>query len=103
MRESSTKRGYGYAWQQARKGFLKSHCYCAICLKKNKITIGNIVDHIKPHRGDQQLFWDKTNWQTLCKTCHDSIKQRFEKSGTIAGCSVDGVPVDPNHHWNKQG
>jgi 5-methylcytosine-specific restriction endonuclease McrA len=26
-----------------------------------------IVDHIKPHRGDQNLFWDQTNWQALCR------------------------------------
>ena len=23
------------------------------------------------HRGDQELFWDMTNWQSLCKGCHD--------------------------------
>ncbi|MGI6721758.1 MAG: HNH endonuclease [Anaerovoracaceae bacterium] len=25
-----------------------------------------------PHRGDQKLFWDRSNWQSLCKSCHDS-------------------------------
>ena len=29
------------------------------------------VDHIIPHRGDQKLFWDRNNWQALCKPCHD--------------------------------
>lgn len=24
-----------------------------------------------PHRGDQKLFWDESNWQALCKPCHD--------------------------------
>ncbi|CQR75082.1 hypothetical protein SpAn4DRAFT_4446 [Sporomusa ovata] len=29
------------------------------------------MDHIKAHRGDQVLFWDQSNWQPLCKKCHD--------------------------------
>lgn len=47
------------------------------------------------------LFWDKTNWQALCKRCHDSYKQRLEKSGTVAGCDTSGMPLDPNHHWHR--
>ncbi|WP_308302390.1 HNH endonuclease signature motif containing protein [Bacillus sp. V5-8f] len=31
---------------------------------------GTDVDHIKPHKGNQALFWDSSNWQTLCKPCH---------------------------------
>lgn len=38
-----------------------------------------IIDHIKPHRGDQTLFWDKTNWQALCSHHHSSTKQRLER------------------------
>jgi hypothetical protein len=60
-----------------------------------------VVDHIVPHRGDMKLFWDSGNWQSLCKTCHDSFKQRQEKSGVESGCSVDGIPIDASHHWNR--
>jgi 5-methylcytosine-specific restriction endonuclease McrA len=38
-----------------------------------------VVDHIKPHRGDQNLFWEETNWQTLCQRHHDRDKQREER------------------------
>lgn len=31
----------------------------------------SIVDHIIPHKGDKQLFWDRDNWQPLCKKHHD--------------------------------
>lgn len=31
-----------------------------------------MVDHITPHKGDRGLFWDRNNWQALCKTCHDT-------------------------------
>ncbi|RKJ07590.1 HNH endonuclease, partial [Butyricicoccus sp. 1XD8-22] len=35
------------------------------------LTQATVVDHIKPHQGDQSLFWNENNWQPLCKRCHD--------------------------------
>lgn len=43
-----------------------------------------VADHRKPHRGDEALFWDADNLQTLCKPCHDKHKQRAERAGTSA-------------------
>ncbi|WP_295219971.1 HNH endonuclease signature motif containing protein, partial [Ruminococcus sp.] len=34
-------------------------------------TAATVVDHIIPHRGDPHLMWDESNWQALCKSCHD--------------------------------
>jgi 5-methylcytosine-specific restriction protein A len=34
------------------------------------LTPATAVDHIQPHRGDYELFWDSDNWQPLCATCH---------------------------------
>ncbi|WP_326659602.1 AAA family ATPase [Streptomyces sp. NBC_00385] len=31
-----------------------------------------VVDHIRPHRGDEQLAFDRANLQAMCKPCHDS-------------------------------
>lgn len=39
-----------------------------------------IADHREPHHGDEQLFWDEDNVQTLCKPCHDRWKQRAERA-----------------------
>lgn len=100
-RESSAKRGYGSKWQKARETFLKSHQLCAICMKLGKLTDACIVDHIKPHKGDMSLFWDKTNWQPLCQPCHDSRKKTQEMGGLMPGCDQDGIPIDPNHHWHR--
>ena len=41
-----------------------------------------VVDHIVPHRGDQKLFWDKSNWQPLCKACHDRKTWREDNRPT---------------------
>lgn len=79
-RQSAHKRGYNRAWQKASKSFLASHPFCVRCLKYGIYEKATVVDHIKPHKGDGKLFWDKTNWQPLCKRCHD-IKTVTEDGG----------------------
>ncbi len=70
-RDSANERGYDSRWRKARKLFLRKHPLCASCMKENKLTPATVVDHIIPHRGDAKLFWDESNWQPLCKDCHD--------------------------------
>lgn len=70
-RQGSRQRGYDSRWDKARKTFLAAHPLCQECAKNGKYTKATVVDHIIPHRGNQQLFWDVNNWQALCKTCHD--------------------------------
>ena len=79
-RGSSTQRGYGYRWSKAAKGWLLAHPLCAQCERQGRVTAGVEVDHIIPHRGDQDLFWDSENWQSLCKPCH-SRKTAREDGG----------------------
>lgn len=38
-----------------------------------------VADHILPHRGDEEAFWDRLNLQCLCKSCHDGAKQAEER------------------------
>jgi 5-methylcytosine-specific restriction protein A len=54
---------------------------CLICTAKSHTTPADVVDHIKPHRGDRALFWDPINWQALCKMHPDSDKARLEHGG----------------------
>ncbi|WP_375778767.1 HNH endonuclease [Bradyrhizobium sp. ma5] len=46
-----------------------------------------VCDHIRPHRGNETLFWDESNLRMRCKACHDSNKQR-EKQQSLATCGV---------------
>lgn len=74
QRGSASARGYGTAWQKASKAFLRAHplCQCSECDEgRKRVTAAQVVDHIVPHRGDQALFWDRTNWQSMAKRCHD--------------------------------
>lgn len=77
--QTAAQRGYGYKWQKAREGFLRSHPLCVMCQAEDRVTAANVVDHKTPHRGDQALFWDRTNWQSLCATHHSRDKQREER------------------------
>ena len=70
VRGGADARGYNARWRRARIAFLQKHPLCAECQREGKLTPATVVDHIIPHRGDQRLFWDKTNWQPLCKDCH---------------------------------
>lgn len=99
-RESSSERGYGYKWQKARAAYLKKHPLCVQHEIRGIVEIATVVDHKIPHRGDMNLFWDSGNWQSLCKPCHDSWKQRLEKSGKDSSCDTSGIPTNPNHHWH---
>ena len=67
---SASSRGYGRAWQKARKEYLNAHPLCVECLRQGRYVKATDVDHIKPHHGDPALFWDRDNWQSLCHRCH---------------------------------
>lgn len=60
---------YGRRWKRAARRFLMEHPLCVNCSPAN-IVLATQVDHIIPHRGDPELFWDEANWQPLCASCH---------------------------------
>lgn len=91
---------YGGKWQRARVAFLTANPLCVDHKSRGYVVEATVVDHIVAHKGDLKLFWDRKNWQPLCKQCHDSHKQRLEKSGAVVGCNVNGLPLDAGHHWN---
>lgn len=53
-------------WLNASRLFRAQH---PLCVHGDGLT--EVTDHITPHRGDVALFWDPSNWQPLCKRCHD--------------------------------
>jgi 5-methylcytosine-specific restriction protein A len=71
-----------------------------MCAKQGQQVQATVVDHIDPHKGDQKVFWDKSRWQSLCETHHNSTKQRDESRGYESGSDASGRPIDPNHPWN---
>ena len=95
-RRKTSERGYGWRWQQNRALFLQRHPLCCMCEHKGIVTPATVVDHIIPHRGDEELFWNEGNWQPLCKEHHDRDKQTLETTGkVIHTIGPDGYPVEP--------
>lgn len=93
---------YLAAWKRIRAVRLRNDPLCAMCSTTERPVAAAICDHIKPHRGNRQLFFDYDNTQSLCKLCHDSTKQRLETVGEI-GCDDAGNPLDPDHPWYREG
>ncbi|PZR07117.1 MAG: HNH endonuclease [Archangium gephyra] len=82
-RGTSHERGYDARWRKARAAFLAAHPLCAECQRHGRVTPARVVDHIKPHRGDEALFWNEANWQALCDftspfDCHGAKTGRGE-------------------------
>lgn len=72
-RPNSAQRGYDADWKREREAYLLAHpwCMCESCRGSKRPRRSEVVDHIIPHRGDQALFWDRSNWQAMAKRCHD--------------------------------
>lgn len=87
-------------WYRLRHRQLQAEPCCKYCDELGHVVAATVVDHIKPHKGDEILFFNPKNLQSLCKQHHDSTKQREEKSGVMLGGDDKGIPNDPGHHWN---
>jgi 5-methylcytosine-specific restriction enzyme A len=96
-------RWYGLSrWRKLARRQLQAHPLCATCLEHGVVVPAQIADHIVPHHGDPQLFWDPANLQSLCKDHHDSSKQQVEHKGYVNDIGVDGWPCDPAHPANRK-
>jgi 5-methylcytosine-specific restriction enzyme A len=71
-------------WRSLRMEILlRDHFTCKMCGRVEGRTSRLVCDHIKPHRGNESLFWDQSNLQTLCADpCHNSKKQQEEQGIT---------------------
>jgi 5-methylcytosine-specific restriction endonuclease McrA len=81
-RPTARERGYDSKWRREGKAFLalpeNQNCRCG-CGR-----IADTVDHIIAHKGDQRLFWSRSNWQALNGHCHSRWKQRGERTFGIS-------------------
>ena len=60
----------------ASKSFLAANMYCVACEAEGVNRGATVTDHIIPHKGDERLFWDSTNWQPMCGSCHSRKSMR---------------------------
>jgi 5-methylcytosine-specific restriction endonuclease McrA len=89
-------------WRAISKRHLDLNPLCAPCLLSQKETGANTVHHKIPHKGDVSLFFDPSNLESVCPSCHSGIKRMEENHGYSQACGADGLPLDANHPWAKE-
>jgi len=71
-------------WKDLRWDVLVDACFtCCRCGELKDDTSKLVADHVVPHRGRSELFWDRNNLQCMCTDCHDTVKQREEQSQPV--------------------
>lgn len=78
-RPKARDRGYNTAWDRATVEFRQFNPHCVGCAAIGVRERATLVDHVIPHKGDQRLFWDRTNWQPSCTWHHNAIKLMLER------------------------
>ena len=79
------------AWRRKSAAQLKREPLCRDCLSRGLVTPAKHADHIEPHQGDAELFWNG-DLQSLCVECH-SVKTAREQGKTARrSVAIDGTP-----------
>ena len=76
VRKTDWHKLYNSRWRKVRIQYLRQNPLCVMCKKDGVLKAATEVDHIEPHKGDAQKFWNQDNWQGLCKQCHSAKSQR---------------------------
>lgn len=83
-RGSARARGYDTRWDKASRRHRAQEPRCAHCILEGRrgIVMGRtVVDHVIPHRGNEILFNDPANRQTLCLDHHGRKTVREQRGG----------------------
>jgi 5-methylcytosine-specific restriction endonuclease McrA len=85
-RGSRQERGYSSDWEKVATEFRKANPLCAECLRKDRVTVADLVDHVLPLRDFPDLRLETSNLQSLCSK-HHALKTAMEifarKSGSL--------------------
>lgn len=87
-------------WQAIRKAQLHKQPLCERCLKRNRLTSANTVNHVVRHHGDWAKFIAGP-FESLCAPCHNDDVQGEESRGYSDEIGADGTPIDPKHPFNR--
>ena len=71
-------------WRMMRAAQLLREPFCRECAAVGIRTRATTADHITPHRGRPELFYDPGNLQSLCTPCHSrkTLDERAARRGT---------------------
>lgn len=93
-RGSAADRGYTREWSRKSGQHKREHPLCVGCLALGVSEPVTVTDHIVPHRGDEVLFWDRSNWQSACNLHHSQVKQKLEAMWDKGTIKPDALRLD---------
>lgn len=73
-------RMYDHAWEKYRTVYLKINHQCYACPAP-----ATVVDHLRPHKGDEKLFRQTDNHIPLCAKCHNTVTSLYDRNFKIGG------------------
>ena len=76
-------------WKKKRASQLSKQPLCACCLLEGRIVQAAAIDHVFPHRRDNDKFRNNL-FQSLCVECHTN-KTLEENKGTYLYYSPNGI------------
>lgn len=77
-KETGRTKGYSVEWEKYRWRFLYHNPRCYAC-GRDKTNMSIHIDHIVAHKGNEELFWNETNYIPLCHSCHSVVTGRYDK------------------------
>lgn len=77
-------------WRKFSIRFLQENPTCYACGEKSRVT-----DHIRPHKGDKDLFEKFGNHIPLCTTCHNTVTGKFDYKHS------EGDSIEAKANWLK--
>ncbi len=86
------------AWKKQRTIQLSQQPLCAGCLCAGKVVQAEHIDHVFPHRQNNDKF-KRNIYQSLCQSCH-TLKTQMEAHGQYLYYTQDGVHTYTDADYN---
>lgn len=88
----------GAAWRRLRASVLADEPLCQDCHARGILTEATEVDH----RDNDPTNNERENLVGMCKPCHSRKTQANMGKSVRQGCDIHGMPLDPDHPWNRE-
>jgi len=74
-------RGYDNDWRRLRDRYIRAHPLCVMCEAEGRVTIAEVVHHIKPIDKSGARM-DVNNLMSTCRNCHEKLHGRKREENT---------------------
>ena len=77
-RQASIPEYHTSRWTRESRLWREAHPLCEECKRKGIVKAAEVVDHIIPVAVCAD-FWDRSNWQSLCRDCNNTKGNKDKK------------------------